>query len=77
MKHKKIIKYISNISFGVGAALGAYAFYSIIKSRASLPEGVCPVDNSRPFIIIAIIFLAISFVASFFMEKKKKSDDIE
>ena len=78
MKKNRLIKYISNISFGIGVVLGAYAFYRIIVSRASVPAGVCPVDNSRPFLIIAVVFLIISLGLSFWGEKKKKkSSDSE
>ena len=75
MKHKRVMKYISNISFGIGAALGAYALYTIFITNASLPPGVCPFDNGRPILIVAIVFLSISLIAAFFTEKKKKKGD--
>ena len=64
MKHKRVMKYISNISFGIGAALGAYALYTIFIVNANLPPNVCPIDNGRPVLIVAVVFLAISLVVS-------------
>ena len=72
MKKGKIFKYISNISFALGAVLAVIALYFIISARAGLPAGVCPVDNNLPFIIPALALLAVAFVTSFFAEKKNK-----
>ncbi len=72
MNKGKLFKYISNISFGLGAALAAVAFYFIFSARANLPAGVCPVNNNLPFIIPALVLLLIAFVTSFFAEKKAK-----
>ena len=72
MKKGKVFKYISNISFALGALLGAIALYFIISSRVGLPAGTCPVNNNLPLIIPALALLLVSFVASFFVEKKSK-----
>ena len=72
MKKVKVFKYISNISFALGALLGAIALYFIISARVGLPSGTCPVNNNLPFIIPALALLLVSFVTSFFAEKKSK-----
>lgn len=75
MKRKKVFKYISNIAFVIGGALGVYAIISSFVVQANLPTGVCPVDNARPFIYVAIGFLALSLITSFFAEKKQRPGD--
>ncbi len=77
MNKGKLFKYISNISFALGAVLAAVAFYFIYIARANLPAGVCPVNNNLPFIIPALALLLISFVTSFFAEKKNKKAQIK
>ena len=72
MKKGKIFKYISNISFALGALLGIMALYFIISARVGLPAGTCPVNSNLPLIIPALALLVISFVTSFFAEKKSK-----
>ena len=72
MNKGKLFKYVSNIAFGLGAALAAVAFYFIISARANLPAGVCPVNNNLPLIIPALALLLVSFVTSFFAVKKSK-----
>ncbi len=72
MSHKRVMKYISNITFGIGAALGAYALIKIFVINAELPPGVCPLDSGRPILIAAVVVLGISLLASFFTEKKYK-----
>ncbi len=73
MKKGKIFKYISNISFALGALLGIIALYFIISARVGLPAGTCPVNNNLPLIIPALALLLVSFVTSFFAEKKIKA----
>ena len=77
IKHKRVMKYITNISFGIGAVLGAYAMYTTFVTYANLPPGVCPLDNGRPVFIVAVVFLSISIITSFFAEKKKKKADTQ
>ena len=68
MKHAKLFKYISNISFGIGLAIGIYALIRIYFAGADLPPGVCPIDNSRPLIYVAIAMLIVSLIFSFFKQ---------
>ena len=72
MKRKKVFKYISNAAFAIGSAFALYAIISYFVTRSNLPAGVCPIDPARPFLYVAIGFLAVSLITSFFTEKKKK-----
>ncbi len=65
----KIFKYVSNITFGLGAILAAIVLYISITARVS---GTCPISNNLSLIIPAIVLLATAFVTSFFAEKTKK-----
>ncbi len=71
MKKHKLYSLISNVLLGIGAALGALALYLSFSLKASLPPGVCPIDNSRPLIYIAIGILLVSFVFSVIADKMK------
>ncbi len=72
MKKYKLFSLISNILLGIGAALGALALYLSFSLRASLPPGVCPIDNNRPLIYVAIGVLLMSFVLSIIADRMKK-----
>ena len=76
MKKHKRLSLISNILLGIGTALGALALYLSFSLRASLPPGVCPIDNNRPLMYIAIAFLLVSFVLSIFADRMKKRADL-
>lgn len=67
----KIIKLISEITFWAGLALAAVSVYILVSSSASLPAGVCPINNGRPFMIAAAVILAVSFITSLFIRKNK------
>ncbi len=69
------MKIISNILFGVGAAIGALGLYLIISTNLSLPPGVCPIDNNRPLLFVAIGILVISLLLSFAADRYKKRLD--
>ena len=72
MEKHKLFSLISNIMLGIGAILGGLALYLSFSLRANLPPGVCPIDNNRPLIYIAIAVLLISFVLSLLAERMKK-----
>ncbi len=76
MEKHKLFSLISNILLGIGAVLCVLALYLSFSLRASLPPGVCPIDNNRPLIYIAIAVLLISFVLSLLAERMKKSSSI-
>lgn len=73
MKKQKLFSLISNIMLGGGVIIGALALYLSLSVRASLPPGVCPIDNNRPLFYIAIGLLAGSFVLSVISDRKKKA----
>ena len=75
MKQYKLFKLLSNISFGIGAAMSALALYLMISTRASLPPGMCPVDNYQALAIAALVVLAASFALSIIADRKKKAMD--
>jgi NhaP-type Na+/H+ or K+/H+ antiporter len=77
MKKHRLLSLISNILLGAGAVLGAVALYLSFSLRASLPPGVCPIDNNRPLIYIAIAVLLGSFVLSVIADRMKKRDHIQ
>lgn len=66
----KILKYVSNIAFALGAVLAAIALYISFGARAL---GTCPISRNLGVIIPAIALLAVAFVTSFFVEKADKS----
>ena len=68
---KKKLGIISNISFIGAMVVGLYALMSTYLVRRNLPPGVCPIDNNRTIMYIAIALALLSFVLSFVAEKKK------
>jgi hypothetical protein len=68
----KIISYISNGALIIGAIIGIYVFADVYILKSRLPSGVCPVTSNKPLMYIAITFLGISLILSFFGTKNKK-----
>ena len=68
---KKKLGIISNISFIGAMVVALYALVSTYLVRRNLPPGVCPIDNNRPIMYIAIVLALLSFVLSFVADKKK------
>lgn len=64
MQTKKVLSLISNILFYLGAGLSVLAIILTITVRASLPPGVCPIDNNRPLIWTAVAMLIASLILS-------------
>ncbi len=77
MNHKKVLSLISNILFYLGAGLSALAIVLTITIRASLPPGVCPIDNNRPLYFTAVAVLISSFVLSVLAGRLKKRTNKE
>ena len=77
MSKGRLLKYISNISFALGAVLAVIALYLVFSARAGLPAGACPVNNSLPLAIPALVLLVTAFITSFYAEKPKMKDDTE
>lgn len=73
-KQNKIINILSNIAFVIGLLLFIYYIYSFLSTRMTLPAGVCPFDEARPFAFAASSFLILSLVLSFFEVKKQRKN---
>lgn len=71
----KKIKLISDIAFWTGIALSAVSLYILVSSSINLPAGACPVNNGRPFMTAALVFLAVSLITSFFTRKKRPKNE--
>jgi hypothetical protein len=69
---KRIFNILSNITFVIGLLLFVYYIYSFLSTRMTLPTGVCPFDQARPFAFAASGFLVLSLVLSFFEVKKQR-----
>ncbi|MEX1307280.1 MAG: hypothetical protein AB1Z19_01980 [Eubacteriales bacterium] len=76
-KKKNTISILSNIAFVIGLLLFIYYIYSFLSTRMTLPAGVCPFDQARPFAFAASTFLILSLVLSFFEVKKQRKSNIE
>lgn len=80
MKNKKLLN-LSNLLYAIGIlfALGVYLKSYIDKSR--LPEGMCPIDNNRGLMFVAIIILVIitiiTSVIDYFEKKKEIKENKE
>lgn len=72
MREKLNLKNLSKFLSIIGFMLAAFSTYKIVKVRASLPPGVCPVDNQRGFLFLSIFLLLSSLALDLFLEKKKK-----
>ena len=74
---KKVFNILSNIAFIIGLLLFIYYIYSFLSTRMTLPAGVCPFDQARPFAFAASGFLILSLVLSFFEVKKQRKSKKE
>jgi hypothetical protein len=72
MKTQKVLSLISNILLFIGAGLSVLAITLSFTVRASLPPGVCPIDNNRPLYFSAIAILIASFILSLYADRLKK-----
>lgn len=71
-KIKLSLNKLSNLLFYMGILLGVIGYDQIYKVRATLPPGVCPIDNNRGLIIIAALMLISSVVTSVLYERNLK-----
>jgi len=75
MKVKKSwIWLLSQAFFILTIGLCVYIFVNFLIVRASLPPGVCPIQNNRTLIYIAIVLALISFILAVIEGLYKKSD---
>ena len=68
----KLITYLSNITLIIGAVLAGYVLIDFIIQQSRLPEGACPLTDNKTIIIVAIVFLLISFIFSVIEQRQKK-----
>lgn len=61
---KKLYSIINNILFITFVITSLYALFNTYLARKDLPPGICPVDNSRPLLYLAIATGVLSFVFS-------------
>ena len=72
MKYEKTVKLVSNILFGLGAALAVAALVKSYIDGASLPPGVCPLDQNRWLTYTALGVLAASLIFTFIGDRMKR-----
>jgi divalent metal cation (Fe/Co/Zn/Cd) transporter len=68
----KLILFLSNLTFIAGISISLYAFVSLYFANKKLPSGVCPIDQKRPLLYLAIILIIVSLILSFFEKRKPK-----
>jgi hypothetical protein len=76
---KFIINKAGLILFIAGAGLAAYAAVSILIARKGLPEGACPLIDSRPMVYTALALITLSIIFDYIKgrkDKKNKKDDV-
>ena len=74
---RKTISILGNITFAITILLSGYILISSYLARRSLPPGVCPIDNNRVLIYIAIGLAIVTFILSFFDRDKSNNMDID
>jgi len=58
------IQIAERITGAVGTVLAIYALVATWLAQRNLPEGVCPIDDNRPLMILAAVLLVSSLVLS-------------
>lgn len=69
--NKKLGK-INNLIFYIGLIVAVYGLYRSYINTKGLPPGVCPIENSRPILFIAIGLLILSTVLSYIQDIQNK-----
>lgn len=62
---------ISNWLFYMGLVIGAFGYYNIFKVRAALPPGVCPVNDNRWLLFLAMFSMIGSVITATINERRK------
>ncbi|HZJ56802.1 MAG TPA: hypothetical protein VFD89_00995 [Clostridia bacterium] len=70
-KKRRLIRLFGNILFILAIGLSLYLLIGLFIVRRSLPPGVCPIDNKRPLMYIAIALALSSFVLTFIENRIK------
>lgn len=74
---RNTISKLSSVFFAAGGLLGVYALVRTWLLYRDLPAGVCPVDNNRPLLYIALGLLGVSILLDLLTgQKRKKATDI-
>lgn len=68
----KWVKAISNITFVLAIGLSLFLIVNFFILRSSLPPGVCPIKDNRPFMYVAIGLALISFIFSLVEDRLEK-----
>lgn len=68
---------ISNWLFYLGILVGAFGYYKIYSVRASLPPGVCPVNDNRWILGVGIFMLLSSVVAAYVNDRLEKRNNVQ
>lgn len=63
---------ISNWLFYLGIIVGALGYYRIYKIKASLPPGICPVNNNRGMLFAGVFLLMASVIIAYVNDRKTK-----
>ena len=71
---KKIKLSISNVSFIIALIIGGYGVTRTIMNYINLPPGVCPVENYRIYMYIALGLSLISIVSEMIVKKNEKAE---
>ncbi len=56
---------LSDITFVLAVAVAIIAVARIVWSRINLPAGVCPIDDGRSFLFVALALSVASLITSF------------
>lgn len=73
VKTHMAFKHLSNAAWLSGSLLAAYVLIRVFFFSGGIQAGSCPLILQRPWIVIAIVLLALSFVFSLFEPKKLKN----
>lgn len=71
---KERLQKCSNGAFVLAIITAVYAFVQVFLSRRGLPPGVCPIDENRLPMFIAIAFALTSLVLSFLSDKSNSGE---
>lgn len=68
----KKFKFILEIGFYSGFALGVYSLYKTFIANRNLPDGVCPVDNYRWMMYLSVSILVVSLGLQEIVKRREK-----
>ncbi|MCR2044118.1 hypothetical protein [Anaerosalibacter massiliensis] len=74
---KKSLEKIGNCIFYTGVLVAAYGLYQIYINRKGLPPGVCPVNENRTIMYLAISMFIISLILYTIYDFKEKKRNKE